>query len=207
MMRRGLLGLSLLTLAGTAPVRAQAAGELPPVGYGVLNQDQVSVRFVAGDLEVRFIPLDERVLRLVAKDGYDALRGVLASRQPAIDSAAAAAGLAEPGLALVSFFALRSDARFDPENLTLLHRGQLYRPLAMVPVTGNFTGRQLNVRTQASAVYLFEVPLPVFDGFDLAYAGFQSSVWNEALRRIERARTQVIARWQAEQNDSAARKP
>jgi hypothetical protein len=200
-------GLALTLGACAARAQAVSGGDLPPAGYGVLNQEQVSVRFVAGDLEVRFLPLDERVLRLVAKDGYEALRGVVASRQAAIDSATRETGLAEPGLALVTFFALRSDARFDPENLNLLYRNQLYRPAAMVPITGNFSGRQLNVRTQASAIYLFEIPLPVFEGFDLTYAGLQSSVWNEALRRIERARTQVLARWQAEQGDSTARKP
>lgn len=208
-MRRSVVVAIGLCVSAVPPAAAQAAsgGELPPPGYGVLNQEQVSVRFGAGDIEVRFLPLDERVLRLVARDGYDALHGLVASRAAAIDSAARAAGLAEPGLALVSFFALRSDARFDPENLNLLYRNQLYRPVAMVPVTGNFTARQLNVRTQASAIYLFEIPLPVFEGFDLAYAGTQSGVWNEALRRIERARTQVMARWQSEKGDSAAPKP
>ena len=40
----------------------------------------------------------------------------------------------------------------------------------MVPITGNFSSRQLTVRRQASAIYLFEVVLPVFEQFDVAYA-------------------------------------
>ena len=142
-----------------------------------------------------------------ATDGYDALHGLLASRRGAIDSAVQQAGVGEPGLALVSFFALRNDARFDPENLNLVYHNQLYRPVGMVPVTGNFSGRQLAVRTQASAIFVFERPIPVLEPFDLSYAGTQSSVWNEALRRIDRARSQVLARWQAVQRDSAAAKP
>lgn len=201
------IGLALA--GGAVPASGQdvPGSDLPPRGFGVLNQDQLSVRFAAADLEVRFLPLDERVLRLIANNGYDALQGLLAGRRPAIDSAVQQAGVGEPGLALVSFFALRSDARFDPENLNLVYHNQLYRPVGMVPVTGNFTGRQLAVRTQASAIYVFERPIPVLEPFDLSYAGTQSSVWNEALRRIDRARSQVLARWQAVQRDSAAAKP
>jgi hypothetical protein len=195
--------MSLGASSGAAQVPVDA--DLPPAGYGVLNQDHISVRFTTGDLEVRFLPLDERVLRLVAKDGYESLRGLIDTRRAAIDSAAREAGLTDPGLALVTFFALRSDARFDPENLNLLYRNQLERPLAMIPVTGNFTGRQLNVRTQASAIYLFQIPLPVFELFELTYGGVQSGGWSEALRRLERARVQVQARVQAA--DSAGGKP
>ncbi len=190
----------LLALVLGGPLGAQdvAGGDLPPAGYGVLNQDQVSIRFAAGDIEVRFVPLDERITRLVAPDGYAALQGLVASRQAAIDSAKQEAGVAQPGLALVSFFARRGDARFDPENLNLLYRNQLYRPAAIVPVTGNFSGRQLDVRTQASAIYLFDIPLPVFEQFDLSYAGTTSSAWNEVLRRLDRARSQALARWQSD---------
>ncbi|HMV32868.1 MAG TPA: hypothetical protein PKA50_12165 [Gemmatimonadales bacterium] len=207
MMVRAVLGLALAGGALPAAGQAVPGSDLPPAGFGVLNQDQLSVRFAASDLEVRFLPLDERILRLIANDGYDALKGLIASRQAAIDSAVQLAGSGEPGLALVSFFALRSDARFDPENLNLVYHNQLYRPVGMVPVTGNFTGRQLAVRTQASAIYVFDRPIPVLEPFDLSYAGTQSSVWNEALRRIDRARSQVLARWQAVQRDSTAPRP
>jgi hypothetical protein len=184
-----------------------AQGELPPPGFGTLTQDQLSVRFVVGDLEVRFLPLDERLIRLVARDGYESLHGLVSSRQGQIDSAARDAGLATPGLALVSFFALRDDARFDPENVSLFYHNQFYRPTAIVPITANFTGRQLPVRNQASAIYLFEVTLPVFEQFDVAYGNTQSSAWTDILPRIERERGRVLARWQAGRGDSAASKP
>jgi hypothetical protein len=203
-----LCAMLIAGLALAAPTHAQqavAGSDLPPAGFGTLNQDLISVRFVSGDIELRLLPLDERVLRLVAKDAYESLHQLTEARQAQIDSAARTAGVASPGLALVSFFALRGDAQFDPENVNLLYRNQLYRPRAIVPISANFTGRQLQVRQQASAIYLFELTLPVFESFDVAYGSTQSSAWNDALPRIERERVRVLSRWQAAQPDSARR--
>lgn len=172
-----------------------------------MNQDQLSLRLRVDDIEVRFLPLDERLLRLVAKDGYESLHALVVDRQAQIDSAAREAGLTDPGLALVSFFGLRDDVRFDPENLNLGYRNQFYRPAAIVPITGNFSSRQLAVRRQASAIYLFEVGIPVFEQFDVGYGGVQSSAWASILPRLERERSRVLSRWQAERGDTTKGKP
>jgi hypothetical protein len=193
--------LAGLLLLGAVPLRAQdaiAVGDLPPVGYGSFNQDQLSVRFGAQDLEIRFLPLDERLLRLLAKDAYASLHGLVEERQVSIDSVARAEGIAAPGLVLVSFFALRRDARFEPGNLNLLYRNQLERPAAILPYTANFTSRQLGVRQQASAIYVFAQPIPVFEEFGITYNGTTSNAWNQALSRIQRERSRVLARWQTE---------
>lgn len=178
-----------------------------PAGYGALNQDQISILFTAGDLQVRFLPLDERVLRVVGRDAYESLHGLVVARQAQIDSATRAAGIMNPGLALVSFFALRADARFDPQNLSVLYRNQFYRPVAIVPLTANFSSRQLRVRQQASAIYVFELTLPVFEEFDLDYAGTESTAWKDIVPVVLRERARILSRYQAGQDDSAARKP
>lgn len=194
-------GTLLLLLACAGRARAQegvATADLPPVGYGSFNQEQLSVRFGALDLEVRFLPLDERLLRLLARDAYESLHGLVVERQVRIDSVARQSGVSLPGLALVSFFALRRDARFEPENLALLYRNQLRRPAAILPYTANFSSRQLGVREQATAIYVFDEPLPVFEEFGISYGSYTTSGWKEALRRIERERARVLARWQTE---------
>jgi len=197
--------LVLLGCSRAVPASAQGGvvgGELPPPGYGALNQDQLSIRIGASDIEVRFVPLDERVLRLLAPDAYASLHGLVVSRKAAIDSAASAAGLSNPGLVLVSFFGRRSGARFEPENLNLSYHNQLWRPAAIVPYSANFGGRQLDVRQQASAIYLFESPLPVYEAFDVVYGTSTSNAWQDVLIRIERERNRVVSRWQSEQSDS-----
>jgi len=200
--------LILLACAGRA--RAQdgvVSGDLPPVGFGSFSQEQLSVRFGAQDLEVRFLPLDERLLRLLAKDAYASLHGLLVERQGQIDSVSRLSGVGSPGVALVSFFALRRDARFEPENLTLLYRNQFRRPTAILPYTANFSSRQLGVREQATAIYIFDAPLPVFEEFGISYGAVTTSAWKDALRRIERERARVIARWQTERERSDSTQP
>jgi hypothetical protein len=206
---RGWSGTLLIGLAlATSEARGQGeitVADIFPAGFGTLNHDQLSVRFVAGDVEVRLLPLDERVLRLVAPDGYESLHGLVQARQAQIDSAAAAAGVGNPGLALVSFFALRDDARFDPQNVSLFYHNQFYRPVAIIPITATFTARQLPVRRQASGIYLFEVPVPVFEQFDIAYGAIQSKAWNDILPRVERERGRVLARAQAARDTAISR--
>lgn len=197
----------LLACAGRA--RAQdgvVSGDLPPVGFGSFNQEQISVRFGAQDLEVRFMPLDERLLRLLAPDAYESLHGLVVEREAQIDSVSRLNGISNPGLALVTFFALRRDARFEPGNLTLLYRNQFQRPASLLAYTANFSSHQLGVREQATAIYVFDAPLPVFEEFSITYGTATSNAWKDALRRIERERARVIARWQTERERSDSTK-
>jgi len=203
------VALIAMGLAGRrlAAQEAGGPGELMPAGYGTLNQDQLSIRLQDGDIEVRLLPLDERLLRLVARDGYESLHGLVQSRRAQIDSTAQAAGLAAPGLALVTFFGLREGARFDPQNVNLFYRNQFTRPAAIIPISANFSSRQLPVRRQASAIYLFEVPLPIYEEFEVAYGGAVSTGWKDILPRIERERGRALARWQAERGDTTRPPP
>lgn len=198
--------LACFTRSGAAQ-DAIAGGELPPPGYGSLKQDNVSLRLTGTEIELRFLPLDERLIRLLAPDAYQSLHGLVESRRGAIDSAAREAGLTRPGLALVTFFALRSAARFDPDLVNLTYRNQILRPEGTVSYTGNFTSRQLDVRQQATAIYLFEEPLPVFEKFQVVYGANQSEWGDEVLRRIGIERVRVQSRSAADKPDTTTTKP
>jgi hypothetical protein len=213
MCRQGwrVLGLFLGLASVAPPARAQEAapgGELPPVGFGSLKQDNVSLRVSVNDFEVRFIPLDERLIRLLGSDAYQSLHMLVASRRGPIDSAARDAGVASPGLALVTFFALRSGAQFDPDNFTLSYHNQFERPVAIVPYTTNFNSRQLDVRQQASAIYMFRLPIPVYDRFDVLYSTTAQITWgDEIVGRIGVERSRVLSKWQAAQGDTTGPRP
>ena len=200
-----LLFLPLAVLGGSvasAQAGAGAAAQLPPEGYGSLTQNDLALRIRTQDIDVRFVPLDPRVTRLLARDSWESLRSLVESRRPAIDSVAALAGVSRPGLALVTFFGQRANARFDPQTLTVMVRSREFRPLGIVPFSGRFTSQQLDVREQVSGIYLFEEDLPVNDSFTVMYAGQASDDWQGKQRALDRERARVALRERADVRDT-----
>ncbi|HEV8176853.1 MAG TPA: hypothetical protein VGP44_04120 [Gemmatimonadales bacterium] len=197
----------LFLFAAAAPVAAQAAGQVRavPVSYGSLNQNDLALRVRNEDLEIRFIPLDSRVTRLLANDAFQSLRSLVETKRRAIDSVASRAGVSVPGLALVSFFGLRPDTRFDPQTLTLLIRNRVFRPLGVIPISGKFNSQQLDAREQASAIYLFEEDIPVDDSFTLSYGALVSDDWQNKQSILDRERARVSARARSERADTTLR--
>jgi hypothetical protein len=203
---RALAGL-LIHLALAAPAVAQAGEQVQavPVSYGTLNQNDLALRVRNEDVEIRFIPLDPLVTRLLANDAFQSLRSLVVTKRRAIDSVAARAGVTDPGLALVSFFGLRPDTRFDPQTLTLLIRNRVFRPLGVIPISPKFTSQQLDAREQASAIYLFEEDIPVNDSFSLSYGSLTSEDWQTKQPILDRERARVSARARAEKAEKAER--
>jgi hypothetical protein len=150
------------------------------------------------------VPLDERVTRLLSKDAYQSLQGLVHSRRSTIDSLARLAGISSPGLALVSFFAGREGARYDPSTLNLGIRSRVLRPRGIVPFSPRFTSQQLNVREQVSAIYIFEELLPVTDDFNFGYQGQVSEDWQAKQPLLDRERARVSARSRLTRPDSGA---
>jgi len=202
---RPLACLLLVACAGAAASAAQD-GEglepLPPAGYGSLTQNDLALRIRTDEIEVRLVPLDERVTRLLAPDSYRSLKGLVEGRRAAIDSIAARSGTSRPGLALVTFFGQRAGTRFDPQTLTLSVRNDLLRPLGIVPFSPRFNSQQLEVREQVSGVYLFGEELPVGDSFSFGYAGRNSDDWKNKQRLLDRERARVAARARVERPDT-----
>ena len=201
--RPGIVLLVTALVFGVSAARGQGPGvTLPPGGYGSLTQNDLSLRIRTPDLDVRFVPLDPRVTRRLARDSWESLRSVVPSRRAALDSVANAAGVSRPGLALLTFFAQRANARFDPQTVTVRVRGREFRPLGIVPFSGQFTSQQLDVRAQVSGIYLFEEDLPVNDSFTVLYAGQPSEDWQDKQRTLERERGRVALRARTNARDT-----
>ena len=194
-----------VTLCASAPIAAaQTADPLPvtTVSYGTLNQNDLALRMRNEDVEIRFVPLDGKVTRLLANDAFQSLRSLVETRRRSIDSVASRAGVTEPGLALVSFFGLRADTRFDPQTLTVRLRSRALQPLGIIPINARFTSHQLDLREQASAIYLFEEDLPVDDSFSLSYGALISEDWQSKQPLIDRERARVSARARQKPRDT-----
>ena len=200
-------------LLAVAPACAQgqagggAVDPLPPPGFGSLKQSDLALNVRSDELEVRVVPLDERVTRLLARDAYESLQSLVHSRRASIDSVARMYGICAPGLALVTFFGGRVGARFDPSTLTLNIRNRIMRPRGVVPFSPRFSAQQLELREQVSAIFLFDELLPVTDDFTFAYQGRQSESWGNKQRLLDRERGRVAARARVTRPDSADATP
>ena len=128
------------------------------------------------------------------QDSWESLRSVVAVAPAAIDSVANVSGVSRPGLAFVTFFGQRDNARFDPQSLTVRVRSREFRPLGIVPFSGQFTSQQLDVRQQVSGIFLFEQDLPVNDSFIVLYGGQTSDDWQGKQRTLDRERARVALR-------------
>lgn len=202
-LRHLILMMVLLGCAGRATGQSGARTRPLPPGFGSLSQNDLALRMGNEELEIRFIPLSARIAPLLAPDASQSLRSLVETHRRAIDSVAARAGVAQPGLALVSFFGQRPDVRFDPQTLTLLVRNRVFRPLGVIPINPRFTSQQLGVREQASALYLFEEEIPVDDSFTLSYGAMSSEDWERKLPILDRERARVSARSRIEPRDTA----
>lgn len=197
-----LVGLALAACAPKSHAQADAAAptasteqSLPPVGYGTLDQSNLAIRLVVGtDLDIRFVPLDERVLRLLAPDAYRSLHSLVTTYQPQIDSLSSQAGVSRPGLVLVSFFAQQPNVRFSSQLVQVTARNRVYLPVASIPFNAAFGAEQLSVRTQAIGILLFEEPLPVYEPITFGYGTQSTDEWTSRLRVIDRERARIAAR-------------
>lgn len=196
------LGSLLILTAACAPATSKSAVaqqrdsayEVLPPGLGSLKQDDLTIRLSTEALEIRFLPLDTRVLKLLAPDAYASLTRLIESQQRAIDSVARMQGVSRPGLAFVSFYGVQPNANFDADVLNLSVRNRLIRPAGIVPYTPGFTEQRLDVRQLASAIYLFDEPIPVLEPFGLQYYQQISNDWERKLSLIDRERQRVALR-------------
>jgi hypothetical protein len=194
--------IALLGCAGPATGQSGARARPLPTGYGSLTQDDVSLRLRNDEIEIRFVPLEPGIMPLLAKDAYQSFRQLVETHRRAIDSVGSRAGVSQPGLALVSFFGLRPEVRFEPQTLTLFIRNRAFQPIGIIPLNSKFSSQQLRVRDQASAIYLFEEDIPVNDSFALSYAALTSEDWDRKQPILDRERARVAARSRTEPRDT-----
>jgi len=181
-------------LATSGALAALAAQDLPPAGFGSLRQDQVAVIFGTANLTVRVLPLDERVIRLLAPDTYASLRELKRSRAADI-AAAVRSGLTDSATAfVVTFFGMQPGTRFEPDQLSLSSQSIQYRPVGVVPLTPRWSEGTLGQREQAVAIYLFQPGLPILQPFTVSYGDLSSDAWESTLRTLDAERSRVLGR-------------
>jgi len=168
--------------------------DLPPLGYGTLGQEDISIRLVGTDFTVGFISLDEHIIRLLRPDTYNSMRRLRESKSEEIAQVARSYGIREPAIFFASFFGKGPQARFNPEALIITGQNRSFRPIAMLANSRAFSERQLSQRETATAIYIYEDGIRLTDPFTLSYEGQSSNQWSVILRLLERERAAVDAR-------------
>ena len=189
--------LSVLVLTACHPVRLSAQDTLP-IGFGSLKRDDIVVTFSTGALQIQFLPLDEQVIRLLAPDTYTSLTQLIKQKSAEIADQAARAGVTNPSLVMVTFFAVVPQARFTPEDINVTSRGRLFRPVGIVPLSPTWGSQQLDARQQAVAIYVFESGIAFQETLSVTYEGMANDSWTHALQRLNQERARVLSRAQSQ---------
>ncbi len=185
--------LAAAVVAAPARLAAQDA-DLPPAGFGSLRQDQVAVTITTVNLAVRVLPLDERVIRMLAPDTYASLHAVMQSKASAIAAAARDAGRDSAEAFYVTFYALQPQVTFVPDQVAVQSLGSYYRPLAILPLSPLWNDARLDQRQQASAIYLFEPSIPLSQTFTVFYGDQFSATFDNSLALLQAERGRVLVR-------------
>ena len=185
------------THAGAQGAPPLGLGDTVPAGFGTLRRDDITLRFATTQLQLQILPLDERIIRLLATDTYQSLEQLIKSKQKDISDAASHAGLTNPTLVLVTFYGQAPGARFSPEDVQVQSRGRLFRSQATVPLSPTWGTLQLDLRQQAVAIYLFEEGLTWSEDATADYQGTQAA-WSHSFQVLQQERARVRARAQSQ---------
>lgn len=204
--RTWLVGVSLVLAAcappavsGAPPVQPAARNDttslLIPAGYGTLRQDDIALRVQQRGLQVRSIPLDESIIRVLAPDSYSALRELVASQSERLVELQRRTGLRRVSLWYVSFFALEpGETRFSPMEFLITNVGRDFRPLDVIPLSPGFGLQRLRQREAQHALYVFDGQLDLNQPVEIAFETARNTEWWVILQRIERERALVRSR-------------
>jgi hypothetical protein len=145
-------------------------------------------------VQVRAIPLDESVIRVLAPDSYRSLHGLRESRSAAIERFAGRYMLRERNVWLVSFYGLAPDARFAPSELTLTVSGRDYRPLEVLPLSSGFGEQRLQQHETQTALYLFPDGVNLAQPLTVRMENVLDTSWAATLRQVDQERALIRGR-------------
>lgn len=196
-----LLALAMAAAAwgGCAPAPAPGAVDRPaaeprrveradPGRSGSLTQAQISLRLTARALRIEVTPLAAWVLEAAAPDTRDRLQSIAETHGIEL---ARRTGVSDPVLFLVSLSSRSQGTPFRPDDLHMLSRGLLERPLAIRPITPGWGSGRLSVQASEIAVYAYGSDLDLTRELTVAYQGVEDSSWSRKVVAIEAERGRI----------------
>ncbi|MGI8498292.1 MAG: hypothetical protein ACR2OG_12000 [Gemmatimonadaceae bacterium] len=186
--------------SAVAVTRVDTTGaDLVQPGFGTLRQEQIAISVQLQSIQVRAIPLDEGVIRLLSPDSYRAMRALVEGKRDTVAVLSSRHNLRNPSLWYISFYGVEPDARFSPQEIVIISGGRDYRPVEILPLSSGFGEQRVRQREVQSAIYIFDGDVNVGQPLTLSVEAVQSNSWQNTLQTIDRERTSVRSR--------AAKKP
>jgi hypothetical protein len=173
---------------------------LPPVGYGTLKQDEITVPIGEGFLRIKAIPLTEWVIRLTAPDTYRRLNGYKVSRgEEILERARRAGGRGWPLVLFVTFYTLALEDTYEPYDLQIRSQNFIYRPFDILAVTPDFNRERLRQEESQIALYLFPGEIDLDLPMSVIYRSAENSRWGGIRSSLDRELSLVLSRAGADQ--------
>ena len=183
------------TADSAAARAADTSSVLVPPGYGSLRQDDVALRMTHFGLQVRAVPLDESVIRVLSPDSYRTLRELVASQRERLDEIRRRNSLSGLSLWYISFFGVeQGESRFSPMEVMIANVGRNFRPVDVIPLSPGFGLQRLRQREVQHGLYAFDGQLDVNQPLVISYETVSNGDWSSVLQRIERERALVRSR-------------
>jgi len=177
-----------------------SAALLVPAGYGSLRQDDIALRVSQFGLQVRAIPLDETVIRVLSPDSYRAMHEIVASQIERLTAIQRRTALPRLSLWYVSFFAIeQGETRFSPMEFNISNVGRDFQPIDVIPLSPGFGSQRLRQREVQSGLYVFDGQVDVNQPLAIVYETARNEEWSVLLHRIERERALARSRAAARQ--------
>lgn len=172
-----------------------SAALLVPAGYGSLRQDDIALRVSQFGLQVRAIPLDETVIRVLSPDSYRAMHEIVASQIERLTAIQRRTALPRLSLWYVSFFAIeQGETRFSPMEFNISNVGRDFQPIDVIPLSPGFGSQRLRQREVQSGLYVFDGQVDVNQPLAIVYETARNDEWSILLHRIERERALARSR-------------
>lgn len=166
-----------------------------PAGFGTLKQDDIAIHVTQLGLQVRAIPLDESVIRVLSPDSYRALRELVRSQQARLEEIRRRTAFTRLSVWYVSFFGLQlGEARFSPMEVIVTNVGRDFRPVDVIALSPGFGLQRVRQREVQNALYVFDGQLDVNQPLVVAYETARTHEWTTVLEVIERERVLVRSR-------------
>lgn len=185
------------------PSADDTLSRLVPVGFGTLRQDDIALRVSQFGLQVRAIPLDETVIRVLSPDSYRALRELVSSQRVRLEEVRRRTAL--PGFSLwyVSFFGVeQGESRFSPMEFIITNVGRDFRPVDVIPLSPGFGTQRLRQREVQHALFAFDGQVDVNQPLVVTYETVRNTDWPAVLQRIERERALVRSRARGQESNA-----